>query len=53
MRTYLYTCIHLPTGQVFAKSARYGSLKEFYAAITKWNFSNPKEWLYAPTGDAS
>lgn len=52
MRTYLYTCIHIPTGMMFARSARYDSLLEFYRAICKWNTQDSKAWAYAPTGDA-
>ena len=52
MRTYLYTCIHLPTKQVFARSARFESLRSFYDNIVRWNAQQPNVWLYAPTGDA-
>ena len=53
MRTYLYTSIHLPSGRVFAGSSRCENLKAFYGHLIAWNNSNPKVWLFAPTGDAS
>ena len=52
MRTYLYTCIHLPTKQVFARMERFDTLRAFYEAIIRWNNQDPNTWLYAPTGDA-
>lgn len=50
-RTYLYTTIHLPTGQVFARSARFDTLRDFYDQVCRWNTQQPKVWAYAPTGD--
>jgi hypothetical protein len=51
MITFLYTCLHLPTGQRFARMARYDSLRLFYADLCRWNTQQPTVWAYAPTGD--
>lgn len=51
MKTYFYTCIHLPSQHVFARMVRCDTLREFYDLIVKWNAEQPKTWLYAPTGD--
>ena len=53
MRTFLFTCIHIPSGQRFARMERFDSLNEFYARICAWNNEQPTTWAYAPTGEAS
>ena len=51
MHTFFYNCIHIPTSQVFQRSAQYRTLSEFFIQLCRWNMSNPDVWQYAATGD--
>lgn len=52
MKTFLYTAIHLPSKQVFARSSWHTTSTEFLQHIIKWNTEAPNVWAYAPTGIA-